>query len=63
MARPNIPDLARVAFEEYSTATGGKAHDGEDIPHFDVIRHRSPRIARAWEAAVEAVLTKVALGG
>ena len=49
------PELARMAFEAYGQSTGGKTWDGKDIPPFDVIRERTPHVARAWEAAVSAV--------
>lgn len=56
-ARPkSIPELARVAFEAYGESTGGKTWDGKPIPPFDAVRERTPHVARAWEAAVAAVL-------
>lgn len=51
----STPALARIAFEAYGESTGGKTWDGKPIPPFDVIRERTPHVARAWEAAVEAV--------
>ena len=55
--RPTVADLARAAFEAYGASTGGKTWDGKDIPPFEVIAERTPHVARAWEAAVTAVLT------
>lgn len=51
----STPELARVAFEAYGASTGGKTWDGKDIPPFEVIRERTPHVARAWEAAADAV--------
>lgn len=61
--RHNIADLARVAFEAYSASTGWKTFDGRENPPFSVIRERTPHVAKAWEEAVSAALSKVALGG
>ncbi len=51
----STPALARTAFEAYNRSTGGKTFDGRDVPPFDVIAERTPHVARAWEAAVDAV--------
>lgn len=51
----SIHDLARIAFEAYNRSTGGKTWDGKDVPPYDVIAERTPHVARAWEAAAEAV--------
>lgn len=56
---PDIAGLARVAFEAYGASTGGKTWDGKPIPPFDVIRERTPHIAKAWEDAVAAVLSEL----
>lgn len=55
-AEPPVPALARVAFDAYNKSTGGKTHDGKDIPPFEAIRERAPHVVTAWEAAVSAVL-------
>lgn len=51
----STPALARLAFEAYNTSTGGKTFDGRDVPPYDVIAERTPHVARAWEAAADAV--------
>lgn len=51
----STPALARTAFEAYNRSTGGKTFDGRDVPPYDVIAERTPHVARAWEAAVDAV--------
>ena len=51
----STPALARLAFEAYNRSTGGKTFDGRDVPPYDVIAERAPHVARAWEAAVDAV--------
>ncbi len=51
----STPALARLAFEAYNRSTGGKTFDGRDVPPYDVIAERTPHVARAWEAAVDAV--------
>lgn len=51
----DTPALARVAFDAYNASTGGKTWDGKDVPPYDVIAERTPHVARAWEAAVDAV--------
>lgn len=56
IAGPGIGDLARIAFDAYGASTGGKTWDGKDIPPFDVVRQRTPHVAKAWEDAVAAVL-------
>ena len=52
----DVARLAEIAFDAYSAATGGKTYDGKDIPPFSAVRDRTPHVARAWEAAVVAVL-------
>lgn len=52
---PSIPALARMAFDAYNRSTGGKTWDGKDVPPYDVIAERTPHVARAWEAAADAV--------
>ena len=59
IAGPGLGDLARVAFDAYGASTGGKTWDGKDIPPFAVIRERTPHVAKAWEAAVAAVLKEL----
>lgn len=54
-AKRSTPELARIAFEAYGESTGGLTWDKKPIPPFDVIRERTPHVARAWEAAVDAV--------
>lgn len=54
--KPAVAELAKVAFEAYGASTGGKTWDGKPIPPFEVIAERTPHVARAWEAAVAAVL-------
>ena len=56
VAPPTVAELARVAFDAYGQSTGGKTWDGKDIPPFAVVAERTPHVARAWEAAVAAVL-------
>ena len=53
---PSVADLARVAFDAYGASTGGKTWDGRDIPPYSVVAEKTPHVARAWEAAVAAVL-------
>ena len=53
---PSVADLARVAFDAYGASTGGKTFDGRDIPPYSVVAEKTPHVARAWEAAVAAVL-------
>ncbi len=55
----DVARLAEIAFDAYSAATGGKTWDGKDIPPFASVRDRTPHVARAWEAAVAAVLREV----
>lgn len=54
--KPSVAELARAAFEAYGESTGGKTWDGRDIPPYAVVAERTPHVARAWEAAVTAVL-------
>lgn len=58
-SQPSLGDLAKLAFEAYGESTGGKTWDGKPIPPFEVVRERTPHVARAWEAAVDAVLKAV----
>jgi len=51
----STPGLARAAFEAYTASTGGKTWDGKDVPPYEVIAERTPHVARAWEAAADAV--------
>lgn len=51
--------LARVGFDAYGASTGGKTWDGKDIPPFDVIRERTPHVAKAWEDAATAILKEI----
>ena len=55
-SRRFTPALARVAFDAYGASTGGKTWDGKPIPAYDVVAEKTPHVARAWEAAVAAVL-------
>ena len=57
--KSSLGDLAAIAFAAYGASTGGKTWDGKDIPPFDAVRERTPHVARAWEAAVDAVLKAV----
>lgn len=54
-----VAHLAEVAFNAYGQSTGGKTWDGKDIPPYAAVREKTPHVARAWEAAVRAVLTEV----
>lgn len=54
-AKRSTPTLARVGYEAYKTSTGGKTFDGRDMPTFDAIIERTPHVARAWEAAADAI--------
>ncbi len=58
-AKRSTPTLARLAFEAYGESTGGKTWDSKPIPPFEVIRERTPHVARAWEAAANAVRKEV----
>lgn len=55
-ARPDVAELARIGFEAYGESTGGKTWDGKPIPPYAVVAERTPHVARAWEAAVAAIL-------
>lgn len=59
LQRNDIGHLARVGFEAYGASTGGKTWDGKDIPPFDVIRERTPHVAKAWEDAAAAILKEI----
>lgn len=48
-----------AAFAAYNAETGGLTHDNKPIPPFERIRETSPKVARAWRAAVNAVLDRV----
>jgi hypothetical protein len=45
-------ELARLGYEAYAVATGGKTFDGRDMPQWDAI---TPRIQGAWRAAAKAI--------
>jgi hypothetical protein len=53
-------DYAKIAYQAYATFTGGKTHDGKDMPEW----HELPKhIQNAWMAAAEAVIAVTAPGG
>lgn len=54
--QPTVAELARIAFDAYGESTGGLTWDKKPIPPFAIVAERTPHVARAWEAAVEAVL-------
>ena len=58
-ADKTTPALAKTAFDAYVASTGGKTWDGKDVPPFEIIAVRTPHVARAWEAAVDAVRRKL----
>lgn len=49
-------DLARIAYDAYAQAVGGKAFNGDDLPPFAAVPER---IQSAWLAAVTAVANQV----
>jgi hypothetical protein len=49
-------DLARIAWDAYSTAVGGKAFNGDDLPPFE---QAPEHIQGAWFAAVTAVANRL----
>lgn len=53
-----IKRLAGIAYEAYVIEIGGKAFNGDVLPTYDKV---SPKIQKAWEAAVREVLTTIAL--
>lgn len=53
--RPTPAQLARLGYDAYKVSTGGKTFDGRDMPTFDAIADLTPHVARAWEAAAEAI--------
>lgn len=55
-ALPTVAELAKLAFEAYGESTGGLTWDKKPIPPYSVVAERTPHVARAWEAAVTAVL-------
>lgn len=48
--------LARIAYDAYCEAVGGKAFNGDDLPPFDDVPQR---IKDAWLAAVNAVSEEI----
>ncbi|GAA0494145.1 hypothetical protein Ade02nite_20640 [Paractinoplanes deccanensis] len=52
----NTFQLARIAYDAYCTAVGGKAFNGDDLPAFDDVPQR---IKDAWIVAATAVADKV----
>jgi hypothetical protein len=50
-------ELAKVAYEAYGAATGGKNHRGEPMPPWDELPEA---IRHAWDAAAQAVLRATA---
>lgn len=49
-------DIAKLAFEAYNTAAGGKTWDGKDIPPFDEV---GEKVQANWIAAVKAACAAV----
>lgn len=48
--------LGQTAYQAYATATGGRTHDGRDMPTWDEI---SDLTRGAWVAAAHAVVDEV----
>ena len=48
--------LARIAYEAYGQATGGKNYQGNPMPEFDDL---PDPIVNAWASAVQAVVQEV----
>ncbi len=46
----------QIAYEAYAIHTGGKTHDGRDMPSWEDL---PGRIQHAWEAAARAVAKEV----
>jgi hypothetical protein len=49
-------DLAKLAYDAYCTAVGGKAFNGDSLPQFE---GTPQRIQAAWIVAVTAVADRV----
>lgn len=49
---PQVPDMAKVAFEAYCESVGGQTHDGKPIPAWEDLTHE---VRSAWHAAAQAV--------
>lgn len=57
MTAPVRKPLAQTAYEGYAAFTGGKTHDGRDMPTWDAL---PDRIRDAWAAGLDAALEVVA---
>lgn len=47
--------IAKIAFDAYNAAAGGKTWDGKDIPPFEAV---GERVQANWCAAIKAVLAE-----
>lgn len=56
----DVDAIVLDAFAAYNAETGGLTHDNKPIPPFERIRETNPKVARAWRAAVNAVLDRAA---
>jgi hypothetical protein len=52
----DINELARVAYDAYCEAVGGKAFNGDTLPGFDAVPER---IRNAWVVSVSAVVRRL----
>lgn len=50
-----IDEYARIAYDAYSVAIGGKAFNGDDLPEFERVPEK---IRDAWAVAVQAVIDR-----
>ena len=48
-------ELAKIGFEAYNKAAGGKTHDGKDIPSFDQLVTDGKPQPGYWEEAAKAI--------
>lgn len=56
------PDFwGRVNYEAYVCAVGGKSVRGEDLPTWDEMKQRNPKVADAWCVGADAVCAAAGL--
>lgn len=46
-----MKSLGQIGYEAYAQSTGGKTYDGRDMPTWEQVQERTPRVAKAWEDA------------
>jgi hypothetical protein len=58
MNPPATKSPGQIGYEAYAQSTGGKTWDGKPMPTWEQVLASGTKVAGAWEAAAQAILSE-----